>query len=57
MDLLTECPNANGTPSAGVAGALPARGAGGFMIDDRSCEETAPERRCACPRRPGGNPG
>jgi hypothetical protein len=36
MDLLTECPNANGTPSAGVAGALPARGAGGFMIDDKS---------------------
>lgn len=46
IDLFTECPKTNGAPSAGVAGALPARGwAGGFMIEERSWEETAPERR------------
>ena len=46
MDLFTECPKTNGAPSAGVTGALPARGcAGGFMIEERSWEETAPERR------------
>lgn len=27
------------------------------MIDERSWEEMAPERRWACPRRPAGGPG
>jgi hypothetical protein len=46
IDLLTEWPNANSLPSAGVEGALPARvGAGGFIIEVRSWEEMAPERR------------
>ena len=43
---LNEWPNANALPSDGVAGALPAReGVGGFMIEVRSWDEMAPERR------------
>jgi hypothetical protein len=45
-DLLNLWPNANSLPSEGVEGALPARaGAGGFIIEVRSWEEIAPERR------------
>lgn len=64
MDLLTEWPGTNKLPSEGVPGALPAcagggggGGSGGVMIEDKSCEETAPERRCTCPRLPAGGPG
>jgi hypothetical protein len=45
-DLLKEWPKANSLPSDGVAGALPPRaGAAGFIMEDRSCEDMAPERR------------
>lgn len=44
-DLLTEWPKTNGLPSEGVPGTLPAFAGGGVMIEDRSCEEIAPERR------------
>jgi hypothetical protein len=45
-DLLKEWPNTKSFPSEGVAGALPERaGAGGFMMEERSWEEMAPERR------------
>jgi hypothetical protein len=46
IDLLNLWPKAKSLPSEGVEGALPVSdGAGGFMIDVRSCEEMAPERR------------
>lgn len=46
IDLLKEWPNLNSLPSEGVEGALPARAeAGGFIIEVRSWEEMAPERR------------
>lgn len=49
MDLFTEWPKTNWSPSSGVTGALPARGGAfgsvGRMIEERSWEEMAPERR------------
>jgi hypothetical protein len=47
-DRLNLWPNTKSLPSEGVEGALSAReGAGGFIIEVRSCEEMAPERRWA----------
>ena len=58
IDLLTAWPKTNCGSSEGVTGALPVRGcAGGFMMEVRSWEEMAPDRRWACPRRPAGGPG
>jgi len=46
IDLLKECPNTKSLPSEGVEGALsPRGGAGGFIMELRSWEEMAPERR------------
>ena len=57
---LTELLKANCLPSREVIGALPLRTGGwdsaGRMMADRSCEEMAPDRRWACPRRPPGGP-
>lgn len=55
--------------STGVAGVLSMRGIsgtlgvfvvlveGGWSMNERSCDEMAPERRCACPLLPAGGPG